>query len=158
MSEAPVKRTVSMEIRAIRNMLNESPPPPPSGTTLREWFAGLALATELMKELPVELRAREAVRLADELITALAVPRIPTQESMAAPTPADMEACDSEVGVAAEKAENSRRVTVPQGIKVRHATLAFDSLPPPPPPRPRKRPSFPAPTQYSRVSRTPADE
>ncbi len=148
-----------MEIRAIRNILNESPPPPPAGTTLREWFAGLALTTELMKDIPAELRVREAVRLADELIKALAAPRVPSQESMAAPTQADMEAWDSEVGVAKGREDNSRRATVPEGIKVRRPTLAFDSLPPAPPGRkPRKLPSFPAPTQYCRVANTPADE
>lgn len=78
-----VRRTKTMELRAIRAQMSESIPPAPSGTTIREWFAGLAMSnSELMKEIPVELRAREAVRLADELVAALAPPSLPSPESM----------------------------------------------------------------------------
>jgi hypothetical protein len=80
-----------MELQAIRGSMNESPPPPPAGASVREWFAGLALMnSELMKDLPSAARAVEAVRLADELILALAAPRVPSQESMAAPTEAKL--------------------------------------------------------------------
>jgi hypothetical protein len=69
-------RTLSSELRAVHNMMNESLPPPPKEATLREWFAGLALlSTELMKDVPREKRVREAVRIADQLAEALAVPR-----------------------------------------------------------------------------------
>jgi hypothetical protein len=80
-------RTKSMELRAIREQMNESPPPPPAGASVREWFAGLALMNPtLMEGLSPCERAVEAVRLADELVRALVVPRTPSQESMAVPT------------------------------------------------------------------------
>jgi|SRR5581483_59161 len=80
-------RTMSMELRLIRQQMQESPPPPPAGTTVREWFAGLALMNPaLMRDLNPAERVTEAIRLADELVRALAVPRTPSQESMAAPS------------------------------------------------------------------------
>ena len=92
------KRTRSMEIQAIKQNLGDSPPPPPSGASIRDWFAGLALANpELMKDIPTDERAAEAVRLADELSRALAAPKVPSQESLAAPSEADMAAWDDEI-------------------------------------------------------------
>lgn len=79
-----------MELRAIRQQMQESPPPPPYGTTVREWFTGLALMNpELMKGLNSVERITEAIRLADELVVALAAPRTPSQESMRVPTTED---------------------------------------------------------------------
>ena len=83
-------RTVSMELRAIREQLNESPPPPPSGTTIREWFAGLALMNQvLMRDIEPAQRVNEAIRLADELMSALAAPRVPAPGSLDVPVDAD---------------------------------------------------------------------
>jgi hypothetical protein len=130
------KRTMSMELRAIRTQMNESPPPPPTGASVREWFAGLALMNpELMKDLsPVE-RAVEAVRLADELIRALATPKLPSQESLAAPSAAEMTEWDKQVADNNEAKARQGRETVPDVKKVRCKTAAYEfgMLPPPNP-------------------------
>src|SRR5579864_6062291 len=126
------KRTRSMELRAIRTGMDESPPPPPAGASVREWFAGLALMNPaLMQDLsPVE-RAAEAVRLADELIKALACPRVPSQESMAAPSEAEMVEWDKKVADDNEAKARRGRETQPD-IKRRKPTAAyaFGVLPP----------------------------
>lgn len=128
-----IKRTMSMELRAIRAQMNESPPPPPAGASVREWFAGLALMNpELMKDMnPVE-RAVEAVRLADELIRALAAPRMPSKESLAAPTEAEMAEWDKKVADDNEAKSRRSRATQPD-IKGRKKTAAYEfgMLPPP---------------------------
>lgn len=81
------KRRKTLEIDIVRAKMLESPPPPLSGMTMRQWFAGLAIAnSELMKDIPESNRALEAVRLADELIIALESPRLPTKSSMRHPT------------------------------------------------------------------------
>ena len=121
--------------------MNESPPPPPTGATVREWFAGLALMNPtLMQDLSPTERAVEAARLADELVRALAVPRMPTQESLAAPSAEEMAAWDTQVAEARVTAERQSKATMPD-IR-RRKTAAYDftrtppsrpSLPPPPP-------------------------
>lgn len=164
------KRTRSMEIRAIRRSMDECPPPAPAGTSLREWFAGLALANpELMKDLAPAARAREAVRLADDLALALATSKVPSQESLAAPSEEAMVAWDAVI-------ENQRKDTVPPGrlmaSKARRETKAFGTgiLPPTLPALPApvapvvisaKKPSsrpLPAPTTYSSLRDEPRDE
>jgi len=108
------KRTTSMDLHAIRGSMNESPPPPPPGMATREWFAGLALMNaELMRAVPATMRVAEAVRLADELMAALAVPRLPSQESMAAPSETDMGAWDQHVTDKREKTTPATRDTQP---------------------------------------------
>ena len=77
-----------MELRAIRGQLLESPPPAPSGASIREWFAGLALSNpELMRDIAPEDRVAEAVRLADELIGGLASPKVPNLDANGSPIP-----------------------------------------------------------------------
>lgn len=157
-TKRPIRRTKTMEIQAIRARMNESPPPPPAGTSVREWFAGLAFCCpDLMKDVPVTLRSAEAVRLADDLIKALATPRVPTADSMAAPSKEVMEEWEADIAEQAEKKAKSTRETVP-GLKAqRRATReysfgnAFGSmLPPPPEPPPVVRsPRLPAPSSYS---------
>lgn len=119
--------------------MNESPPPPPAGVTVREWFAGLALMNgELMKDLSIAECAAEAVRLADELVKALAVARMPSEESVAAPSEAEMVKWDTHIAKKRSALEAQRRDTVPGGRK---KTAAYDfsatgsgsgMLPPPP--------------------------
>lgn len=135
----PKTRTMSMELRAIREQVQESPPPPPAGATVREWFAGLALMNPaLMEGLGPHARAVEAVRLADELIKALAAPRVPSQESMAAPTEVEMEQWDAHVASERETKERRERATNPDikpAKRTRTAAYQFGervSIPPPP--------------------------
>lgn len=81
------RRTQSTKFRAVRGSMNESPPPPPSRATMREWFAGLALMNaELMQGVAPDQRGAEAVCIADQLIAALEAPRTPSSDSVAAPT------------------------------------------------------------------------
>jgi len=134
-----LKRTFSAEIRAIRQGMQESPPPAPSGTTVREWFAGLALASHvIMKDIPVELRAQEAVRIADELIKALRAPKVPTLESMASPTADEMLQWEGKIEEDRVKKERQSRATVPpfRALKSppssRTPTTKFGAVLPPP--------------------------
>lgn len=125
------KRTRSMELAAIRQKMNESPPPPPAGTSVREWFAGLALASnELMKDIDPSMRAAEAVRLADELADALVVARLPDPSSTAAPTEEEMTAWETSVANAKEGTARRARDTVPQGLRaIRKDALLPPALP-----------------------------
>lgn len=92
-----------------------SPPPAPSGTTLREWFAGLAMGNpELMRDIAPEARIPEALRVADQLISALMTPRAPSQESMAAPSEEEMQQWDEAVAEAKETKERQTRATMPE--------------------------------------------
>jgi len=69
----------------------------PPGVNMRAWFAGLALGNpEVMKDVPIESRVEVALRIADEMLAAL-VPKVPSAESMAAPSEADMAKWDEEV-------------------------------------------------------------
>jgi len=55
-----------------------SPPPPPSSISLREWFAGMALANPVLLEgVPPEHRIARALAAADAMVAALAAPRVP---------------------------------------------------------------------------------
>jgi hypothetical protein len=131
-----------MELRAIRSQLQESPPPPPAGVTVREWFAGLAMMNpELMRDLSPMERVTEAVRLADELIKALSCPRTPSQESMAVPIEEEglRQSWDNMANAvnASHDKERRERTTKPE-IR-RRATAAYDfraTIPPPPPTTP----------------------
>jgi hypothetical protein len=125
------KRTKTMELRAIRQQMVESPPPPPAGATVREWFAGLALMNpELMRGLSMEERVTEAMRIADELANALAMPKAPTLESMAEPSASELEAWEKDITAKREIEQRRGRDTAPQGIK-RPAFAPRYSLPPP---------------------------
>jgi hypothetical protein len=128
------KRTMSMELRAIRASVDESPPPPSAGMSVREWFAGLAMMNpELMRDLAPGERAGEAVRLADELIRALATPGLPSQESLAAPTEAVMAEWDKKIADDNDVRARRGRETQPAGKNVRKQTARYDlgMLPPP---------------------------
>jgi hypothetical protein len=159
-----VKRTRSMELRAMRQGLVESPPPPPPNATVREWFAGLALANpELMKGIPQSLRPMEALRLADELILAMQAPKVPSLESMAAPSEEEMVAWDKQVASENQVKDMRSRPTNPEGLRIatkkspitiRSKTIAFGAVLPSPathaPPSPIIRhEGLPAPTRYS---------
>lgn len=125
----------TMELRAIRKHLQESPPPAPSGTSMREWFAGLALMNPmLMAGIPAAMRAAEAVRLADELIAALAPPRVPSLESMAAPTETELKVWDAQVAEKNLQKERASRDTCPAApsSKGRKPTMRFGAILPPP--------------------------
>jgi len=98
--KAMMKRRGTLEMRFDRGNTHESPPPPTAGMTIREWFAGLALANpELMKDVPESERAVEAVRLADELAAALAAPLVPTMKSMRPPSKKEMRAWEKKIKV-----------------------------------------------------------
>jgi hypothetical protein len=124
-----MKPTKTMELRAIRAKMNEAPPPAPAGASMREWFAGLAFASNLMDDVEPGLRAREAVRLADELVVALRASRVPTHESLAAPTPEEMAEWDEKVASKRVTADLRNRETIPQGRLAAKTSI----LPPPMP-------------------------
>lgn len=83
-----MKRRPTLELRNMiegeRFVGRVSPlPPPPSGASLREWFAGLAINNPvLMTGIEPDSRVSEAVRIADELMKALATTPLPARESM----------------------------------------------------------------------------
>lgn len=97
---------------------------------MREWFAGLALSNaELMRGVAAVDRAAEAVRLADQLMSALGAPRVPSVESMAEPNEDEMQRWDDHV---AEKRRRDATPTVRPGL--RRASSPFrHTLPPPDP-------------------------
>lgn len=110
--------SASQQFKAFRNQnpnhLYADPPPPPVGASMREWFVGLALMNPaLMTEVPLHLRAIEAVKLADELLAALAAPRTPSLESLKPPTENELEKWSEHVTKVNEKNAFSRRDTRP---------------------------------------------
>jgi hypothetical protein len=112
-----------MEIQAIRRSMQESPPPPPTGANMREWFAGLALSNaELMRDVSPAARAAEAVRLADELMAALAMPRVPAADSFNEPGEQEMANWE-------QKIESRNQPTARPGA----VTAPRNTLPPPSP-------------------------
>lgn len=127
----------------MREKVFASPPPAPAGTTLREWFAGLAMGNpEIMKDIEPSARIQEALRVADELIKALGMARVPTLESMAAPSEEEMQAWDDHIAEQRETKERQSRATVPD-LKAKKPNrtktlmgVAIDpnALPPVPPP------------------------
>lgn len=173
------KRTASMELKAIRDQLLESPPPPPSGTSVREWFAGLALSNpSLMKDVEPTERAAEAVRLADELLRALLQPRVP--QGIDGPTEDDLRRWEKRLADDAASTTRRNRQTLPDQSRakkqaivtapetpaavhfkaatetLRHVSdelptmdLPSDDPPAQPPPR---RSMLPSPTGYSTVN------
>jgi hypothetical protein len=145
-----------MELRAIRGSMDESPPPPPAGITVREWFAGLALMNgELMKDLSPAERVVEAVRLADDLIKALNPPRVPSQESMAAPS-------EKEISEWSDRIVHKREAKIRQGCasvpatpaakQVRLKTAAYSFSGVLPPPMPEKDPASAASACFQRAN------
>lgn len=177
-----MKRTASMELKAVREQLGGSPPPPPHGTGVREWFAGLAISNPiLMKDVPHAERAKEAVRLADELMAALATPRMPTLESLAPPSDAEMSVWEKKITDDKESLARINRDTVPHGMKAKSKTPTIKdisrvnglSLSTPfspvsmfpqalistdPPPVVVRRGDLPAPTRYSLTQDTQGDD
>ena len=111
-----------------------SPPPAPAGTSLREWFAGLALGNpELMKDINPSAQIQESLRIADDLIGALAAPKTPSLESMAAPSAEEMQRWDEQVASERTTKERQSRATVPNLKIKRNQTLmgiAAQSIPP----------------------------
>lgn len=109
-------RRPTVELQAIikSEKVFMSPPPAPPGTSLREWFAGLALGNpEIMRDIDPEGRVPEALRVADALINALMTPKQPTLESMAAPTEEEMQAWDEHIAEERQTRERQTRATVP---------------------------------------------
>lgn len=150
----------------MREKTLESPPPPSTGMTMRQWFAGLALANpELMKDVSENERVSEAVRLADELIRALEPPRAPALDSMRSPTCSEMHAWEEKIKIDnAKKVIHSESATEPAVPIAKNkpspeaAYASRSSLPPLPPlPPPSKLPmcrlsyveKLPANTRYS---------
>lgn len=87
--------------------------PPPSTATVREWFVGLALANErLMANFDASQRVSEAIRIADELVKALAPTKLPSQRTMQAPTPDELKHWE-------ERIRHQSRPTVPVMRKVK---------------------------------------
>jgi len=175
-----MKRTTSMEIRALVGAFNEFAPLPPSDVTMREWFAGLALMNPiLMNAVEPDARAQEAVRLADELMQALKSPRVPHEDLMRDPK-ADI--------VPRITVEPQHRPTNPEGIRppkmvaptvpsmrpptmpagaispsMRAATVQFGAVLPPPATMRPKTPTvgnrgLPARSSYSRIGEGTGDE
>lgn len=93
-STIEMKALIQQQLVALRT----PPPLAPAGTSLREWFAGLAIGNvELMKDIDRERYGTEALRIADQLLFALATPRQPTVESMAALSDEQMEAWSAKI-------------------------------------------------------------
>lgn len=94
---AVTKKNDSSKVEIMRETMKESPPPA-TGISMRQWFAGLAIANPvLMKDIPESQRITEAVRLADELILALVPARVPTRNSMRAPTRRELRAWEKKI-------------------------------------------------------------
>lgn len=134
-----IRRRPTVELRSIieRERLFVSPPPAPPGTSLREWFAGLALGNpSLMDGIEPACRVAEALRIADELLGALSSPRVPSQESMAAPSAEEMQRWDDHVAQENELRERQGRATIPElrSRPSRTKTLTGVAIPPNPPP------------------------
>lgn len=111
------RRRPTVELQAIimREKVFASPPPAPAGTSLRAWFAGLALGNpEVMRDVEPGSRVMEALRVADQLIAALETARVPTLESMAAPSEEEMQKWDAAVAEANETRERQTRATMPE--------------------------------------------
>lgn len=68
---------------AIEEMKRPETPPPPSTASLRDWFVGIALAnTEIMKNVPPENVVKVAMKIADDLMSALMSPRTPSGSAL----------------------------------------------------------------------------
>lgn len=129
----------SLELRAIREQMHALPPPAPAGTTIREWFAGLALGNPiLMNGHEPDRRIAEAVRIADELVCALAAPRVPTMQSMRGPSDEELREWDAKVNEDNITKERMARETVVEARNVpgrsasRRSTLQFNAILPAP--------------------------
>lgn len=143
-----MKRRPTAELRnIIRNeRVFASPPPAPVGTSLREWFAGLALGNpEVMRDVERSCQADEALRIADELLGALVAPRQPTKVMPL--TKEEMQRWDAAFAESNETKERQSRATIPQLNLVRREdqskTLIDDAVPVHPgsipPPKPLTR-------------------
>lgn len=138
------KRTNSMEIRVLRDNMLESPPPPPPGTTMREWFTGLAIANpELMKDVPPGERVAEAMRLADELIVALSAPRVPQLDTMRPPSRKEMKEWEKTLKVNKAAVIRKNFDTCPAAPNARRRVPETSDAMLPPPLRPETCTSLP---------------
>jgi hypothetical protein len=162
------KHRGTLEIKVVHNRGGlELPPPPPAGLTMRQWFAGLALANaELMKDVPDNDRMTEAVRLADELVAALDPPRAPTLKSMRPPSKKELRVWEAKVKVENEASVRRGQNTVAPSSRSTHKdaiypapvsvdyTLDSSSLPSLPPPSPPRSPRelLPEDTTYSSIT------
>jgi len=128
------QRSCGIQLGTIKEGLDESPPPAPAATSLREWFAGLALANPvLMNKIPVAERVKEAVRLADELSLALAAPRVVNVDSLNFPTSIELASWERDIIVDNEKAIRQRLDTVPACPETNPSRQAFLAILPPSP-------------------------
>lgn len=115
-----MKRRSTVELRTIieteRQLVSPPPiPPAPAGSSLREWFAGLALSNPLlMRDIDIDCREIEAVRIADEMMRALRTPRVPSQESMRSPSESDLNAWSERLIPINEERERRVRATIPE--------------------------------------------
>lgn len=125
-----MKSRPSIQLKSIMEHIKaaQSPPPAPANTSLREWFTGLVVANPvIMNGIAPENRVAEAIRIADDLMKALAAPRAPSLESMAAPSEEEMQHWDAVV-------ETRTRETVPSVKSSRKKTLVGVAIPTNPPP------------------------
>lgn len=91
-----------------------SPPPPPQGISMREWFAGLALGNpELMKDVPAASQVATAIKIADELMKTLAASKVPSRESLEPPTEKQLEVWEEKIKVDSQRTMSQRKETIP---------------------------------------------
>jgi len=139
--ESNMKRRRTTELQAIVDHERILVPPPSMvGTSLREWFAGLAIGNAaLMDGIDDDYKIIEAIRIADELVKALAAPKTPTLESMAAPTEEEMKVWDEATAIKNDEKVRQSRATIPElrANRVqppRSVTLTGVAVPSNPPP------------------------
>lgn len=98
---------------------------------MREWFTAIVLLSPtLMQGVAAENRVVEAVRMADQLIAALAVPRVPTIQSMKAPTKKELRRWEKNIAETKEKKDREGRDTCPAGPSAKKRTGPVSSQQP----------------------------
>lgn len=122
-------KTRSIQLGTLKEGLAESLPPVPTTASLREWFAGLALANPvLMKDVPVNDRVKEAVRIADELSLALVAPKAFDVDSCSPPTLIELATWERKIAIDNEKFVRQSLDTMPASPSSNHSRQAI--LPP----------------------------
>jgi len=90
---------------------------------LREWFAGLAIGNvELMRGVDPEHRALVALKVADQLINALAAPRRLSPTSLMSPSDDDMKRWDASLAEIRAAQDRQARDTLPSAKRVQSST------------------------------------